>query len=567
MIKKMRYYARFIVVCLLLNKDENIRLLIGELELLIDEYTKTFKPLDAKEWQMVLQEIMTFMDAEKKLVPINADRTQVPIQHRLPSQQLEKPHGLRLQEAILVGNYQNQIKFSELTLDMYRMLQSLEREPMASSTASNKPNTKELQQSRDHAGITTSGTTTAVMEKKDQTKESTGTLNSQSPTTTNYSSQQQDKASHTSSKRTNPHKYLLYRPSLSQLLVYITTAFKDTGDSAVMLLYISADGCVNETSRGFGFGGGVSTSQRNPSSTVPNSNNNTANTNTSNNLANTSNTSSSISASTNNNSTNNTASSSTPGNNTAGNNQANSNSTIGGNNSSNSNTAGINAANITGNSHGNDGATGATSSGAINDATQPSGPSATNDTNNQGSTTTNTEEPSSSIPKSSNIHSTQAVTSTSGANNTTAGSTTTTSVATTTTATANPASTPVLTPPAISACLYPADLIPFTRKPLFLIVDSNNSSAFQQMSPNLFDQPLMCLLSPTMYPSSVQDKSEIGSLFTLFLHTPLLAFCSVSDIGNLDQDKWDACIQKVAQLERAIGKSLLGHPDLGNKIK
>ncbi|SAM05676.1 hypothetical protein [Absidia glauca] len=555
MIKKMRYYARFIVVCLLLNKDENIRLLIGELELLIDEYTKTFKPLDAKEWQMVLQEIMTFMDAEKKLVPINADRTQVPIQHRLPSQQLEKPHGLRLQEAILVGNYQNQIKFSELTLDMYRMLQSLEREPMASSTSSNKPNTKDLQQSRDHTGTTTSGTTTAVMEKKDQTKESTGTLNSQSPTTTNYSSQQQDKASHASNKRTNPHKYLLYRPSLSQLLVYITTAFKDTGDSAVMLLYISADGCVNETSRGFGFGGGVSTSQRNPSSTVANSSNNTANTNTSNNLANTSNTSSSISASTNNNSTNNTASNSTPGNNATGNNQVN------------SNTADINAANITGNSHGNGGATGATSSGPLNDATQPSGPSATNDTNNQGSTTTTTEEPSSSIPKSSNIHSTQAVTSTSGANNTTAASTTTASAATTTAATANPASTPVLVPPAISACLYPADLIPFTRKPLFLIVDSNNSTAFQQMSPNLFDQPLMCLLSPTMYPSSVQDKSEIGSLFTLFLHTPLLAFCSVSDIGNLDQDKWDACIQKVAHLERAIGKSLLGHPDLDTSVK
>ncbi|CAO3624991.1 unnamed protein product [Cunninghamella echinulata] len=85
MIKKMRYYARFIVVCLLLNKDDNIRLLISELEMLIDEYTKTFKPPDAKEWQLVLQEITSFMEAEKKIVPINTDRTQVPIQHRLPN--------------------------------------------------------------------------------------------------------------------------------------------------------------------------------------------------------------------------------------------------------------------------------------------------------------------------------------------------------------------------------------------------------------------------------------------------------------------------------------------------
>ncbi|KAI8335943.1 hypothetical protein BC941DRAFT_354942 [Chlamydoabsidia padenii] len=370
MIKKMRYYARFIVVCLLLNKDDNIRLLISELELLIDEYTKTFKPVDAKEWQMVLQEIMTFMEAEKKLVPINADRTQVPIQHRLPAQQVDKPQGLRLQEAILVGNYQNQIKFSELTLDMYRMLQSLEREPAG------KPSTRELQPAA-----------AAAVEKKDQSKEST--LNTQSPTTS--------QPSHVGSKRTNPHKYLLYRPTLSQLMVYIATAFKDTGDSAVMLLYLSADGYVNEASRVFGFSGGVSTTIIYPAETPP----------------------------------------------------------------------------------------------ALSVPTQSTMP----------------------------------------------------------------------------ACLYPADLTPFTRKPLFLIVDSNNSTAYQQMTPTLFDQPLMCLLSPTMYPSSIQDKSEIGSLFTLFLHTPLLAFCSVSDIGNLDQDKWDECIHKVTQLERAIGKSLLDHPDLDNSVK
>ncbi|KAI8093327.1 uncharacterized protein BX664DRAFT_259458 [Halteromyces radiatus] len=367
MIKKMRYYARFIVVCLLLNKDENIRLLISELEQLIDEYTKTFKPLDAKEWLMVLQEITTFMEAEKKLVPINADRTQVPIQHRLPAMQVDKPQGLKLQEAILVGNYQNQIKFSELTLDMYRMLQSLEREP---TLHSNK---------------------TAYREHHHQPLDHT--------TPANITPQHHDK-SHPSgtSKRINPHKYLLYRPTFTQLLVYIATAFKDTGDNGVMLLYISADGCVNQSPHGFGFGGGISTSQRKP---------------------------------------------------------------------------GINTT--------------------------------TNGTNTIINTST--------------------------------------------------------------ACLYPADLIPFTRKPLFLIIDSNNSTAFQQTIPNLFDQPLMCLLSPTVYPSSIQDKSEIGSLFTLFLHTPLLGFCSVSDIGNLDQTKWDECIHKVTQLERMIGKLLLEDPDLDTNVK
>jgi hypothetical protein len=130
MIKKMRYYARFIVVCLLLNNNDDIRHLISELEGLVDEYVKTFKPADANEWHMVIEEITTFMDAEKKLIPINAEKKPVQIAHRLPayskpSKDKQATPKLRLQEAILVGNYQHQIKFSELTLDMYRMLQSL----------------------------------------------------------------------------------------------------------------------------------------------------------------------------------------------------------------------------------------------------------------------------------------------------------------------------------------------------------------------------------------------------------------------------------------------------------
>merc|ERR1712106_148021 len=36
---------------------------------------------------------------------------------------------LSLQEVIIVGNVADQVKFSELTLDMFRMLQTLEKEP------------------------------------------------------------------------------------------------------------------------------------------------------------------------------------------------------------------------------------------------------------------------------------------------------------------------------------------------------------------------------------------------------------------------------------------------------
>lgn len=55
-----------------------------------------------------------------------------------PSNRLKLPPSglegkIRLQEAILVGNYQAQVKFSELTLDMFRIMQVLERDRVGSS--------------------------------------------------------------------------------------------------------------------------------------------------------------------------------------------------------------------------------------------------------------------------------------------------------------------------------------------------------------------------------------------------------------------------------------------------
>lgn len=53
--------------------------------------------------------------------------------------------------------------------------------------------------------------------------------------------------------------------------------------------------------------------------------------------------------------------------------------------------------------------------------------------------------------------------------------------------------------------IFPGDLYPFLRKPLFLIIDSNNSIAFQNM-PNLFGQPFVSLLSPIKLPSVFHGK-------------------------------------------------------------
>lgn len=49
------------------------------------------------------------------------------------------------------------------------------------------------------------------------------------------------------SLRDNPHKYLLYKPSLSQLMVFLSSGFKELPPSGALLLYISADGCFSTT--------------------------------------------------------------------------------------------------------------------------------------------------------------------------------------------------------------------------------------------------------------------------------------------------------------------------------
>lgn len=49
-------------------------------------------------------------------------------------------------------------------------------------------------------------------------------------------------------------------------------------------------------------------------------------------------------------------------------------------------------------------------------------------------------------------------------------------------------------------CLYPGDLYPFTRRPLFIIIDSDNSFVFQHI-PRYFGQPLVILMSPQDIPT------------------------------------------------------------------
>ncbi|XP_068732989.1 protein SCAI-like [Montipora capricornis] len=347
MVKKLRYYARFIVVCLLLNKVDLVKELIQELHHYLEEYVSVYEADDDEEWRLVISEVTAFMEADSLVTVMAPDVVPVILSHRIgeneiPPQRPTNATSLSLQEIIIVGTCEKQVKFSELTLDMFRMLQALEREP-------------------EEAPSRTLVTSTEVSESLDY-RESNGEI------------------VHSSTKRPNPHKYLLYKPTLTQLYVFLACGVKELPNNGVMLLYISGDGCpgsAKAVDEGPYEMGGIAMSHKK----------------------------------------------------------------IG-----------------------------------------------------------NEENARRARANLKDVH-----------------------------------------------CFYPEDLVPFSRKPLMLIVDSSNSNAFMYF-PALFGQPLICLMSPVMAPTTMQEQNRKGSLLTLFLVSPLVAFCYVCNIADLRSDLWDSCQRQVRRI-------------------
>uniref|UniRef100_A0A8C4EPL3 Protein SCAI n=1 Tax=Dicentrarchus labrax TaxID=13489 RepID=A0A8C4EPL3_DICLA len=319
-VKKLRYYARYIVVCLLLNKMDLVKVLVKELSEEIEDYTQRFNTEDQLEWNLVLQEVAAFVEADPVVV-LNDNNSVVVTSNRLqegsvpPLEQGMVVGQLVLADALIIGNCNNQVKFSELTIDMFRMLQALEREPVNLATQTSKQGTLEPNEKP--------------------------------------------------AKRENPHKYLLYKPTFSQLFTFLSASFKELPANSVLLVYLSATGVF------------------------------------------------------------------------------------------------------------------------------PTGHS-------------DYEGKMQRMSK---------------------------------------------------RVLHPGDLFPFTRKPLFVIVDSSNSTAYKNFT-NLFGQPLVCLLSPTVYPKSVQDQSQRGSLFTLFLYSPLLAFSSVCGLSSVRRGLWERAQEFLRKVYRDIGQMI-----------
>ncbi|XWS58659.1 hypothetical protein CRYUN_Cryun08bG0053600 [Craigia yunnanensis] len=85
-------------------------------------------------------------------------------------------------------------------------------------------------------------------------------------------------------------------------------------------------------------------------------------------------------------------------------------------------------------------------------------------------------------------------------------------------------------------CIYPSDLIPFTRRPLFIIIESNASQVFKAISGAEKGERAALLLSPSFsFPVGTGDSSRhsIGRLFTVFLTAPLQAFCLLLGVSGM----------------------------------
>lgn len=204
--------------------------LVEELSSLINEYATTVKGGgETQEWHLVLQEITLFLQADVTIgfkgVDFKAPSRRTVFPPRTVP--LVRPdqigQALKLQSCILVGCHQHQVKFSELTLDMYRMMYCLEKEPPAATHQITGLKVPSMTAPADSQAQPASQVAGAAAPASGSTNASRSSKSKPNPSM-------------------NPKKYLMYRPTVSQVLLYLASAHRELADNGVLLLYLSADG-------------------------------------------------------------------------------------------------------------------------------------------------------------------------------------------------------------------------------------------------------------------------------------------------------------------------------------
>lgn len=226
-IKQLRYFARFIIICLLLNRREEVWQLLQEFQALISSYIMKYQPPDAAEWRSVIQEVTNFLHADVAMPVPRSPGQNVPFRLSLrcaPNQAEVKaaPHKMLLHDAVLVSYYPRQVKIAELPLDSFRMLQALEWEDQYSS-ATPPANEHPMPLPR-------SGSKGNLSEGMGGRRNSTG----------NLAENGVPEMGGNKGPMENPAKHLVYRPTTMQLLSILTTTVEIMPKESILLLYVSA---------------------------------------------------------------------------------------------------------------------------------------------------------------------------------------------------------------------------------------------------------------------------------------------------------------------------------------
>lgn len=216
--KELRFYARFLLVSLILCRIDMVNVLTEKFRALVDDSRASFRETNFKEWNLVVQEIVRFTEVGASLKNIRPLRYSAMFDSHPTSQpyvaRLHAKKVLKFQDALLTSYHRNEVKFAELTLDTYRMLQCLEWEPSGSFYQKHPVEPKENGVVIDHSGASGLIDINLAADLTDPTL------------------------------RPNPKKAVLYHPSVTHILAVLATICEELPPESVMLIYLSASGKV-----------------------------------------------------------------------------------------------------------------------------------------------------------------------------------------------------------------------------------------------------------------------------------------------------------------------------------
>ncbi|PAN12892.1 hypothetical protein PAHAL_2G298700 [Panicum hallii] len=217
--KELRFIARFLVVAMLMRRAEAVDHLAGRLRALVEESKAAYPKTNFKEWKQVLQELGRFLKADgayKGSRSLRYDNLFDSYPSNLASiARFHSKRVLKLKEAVLTSYRRNEVKFTELTLDTFRMLQCLEWEP----TGSYQIAAKEL---TENGTVSDQSGPSGLIDIHLSTEISDGSLPS------------------------NPQKAIIYHPTVSHLLAVLATICEELSQDSILLIYISASGCTEQ---------------------------------------------------------------------------------------------------------------------------------------------------------------------------------------------------------------------------------------------------------------------------------------------------------------------------------